>query len=541
MRDISESRSKWGDRWFDFHRLIQVLSVIVRALWDAERSRGERGSGAWAASLRIIFERLGLTYLKLGQYLALRMDLFPEQVRTELEHLFENVQPVEFDRVRTQVECELGAPLEQYFPDFDPLPIASASIAQVHLARTASGRRVAVKVQRPNIERVFESDIRLMRRFARLADMLKIAGIISITEAVEQFAVWTRRELDFVMEGGTAERLCAGANGKVVIPKIHWGLTSRRVLTMDFIEGVSLAEVSAALGRGDVLWLRKQLPGVDLGRAFSNLAQICLRQIFVERFFHGDPHPGNILITPEGRTALVDFGIVGELTVRERDLLSSYLSNLIVGRPEESFQSYSQLFTFGAESDYRGFRNDLICMMREWYALASNPDAPAEERLAAKFADRNVAVSRAHHVLMNMDLLLFWRVFIVLDAVAARLSARLNLMVELGRFFSSRGSEALTNVESWVPDCHRAVESASRLAVTLSRLAPGLRPGLEIRAWIDPGDDEDHNANRHTVSIAMFISGVSASIAVGAYSPSAVWVLVAAWCAASIWYLWKRT
>src|SRR4051794_4394509 len=133
MPDASESRSKWANRWFDIRRLAHVLSVVTRSLWAARRGRGtSRRPGAWPISLRILFERLGLTYLKVGQYLALRLDLFPEEVRQDLEHLFENVQPVGFERIRAQLESELGAPLEENFAEFVQHPIAAASIAQVH-------------------------------------------------------------------------------------------------------------------------------------------------------------------------------------------------------------------------------------------------------------------------------------------------------------------------------------------------------------------------------------------------------------------------
>src|SRR5580704_5055116 len=188
MPDSPEFRSKWANRWFDVRRLTFTIIVVLRSVLTAWRERGpDRHPGGWPISLRVLFERLGLTYLKMGQYLALRLDLLPPEVRRDLEQLFENVQPVEFERIRKLIEDEFGEPLEESFPKFVQNPIAAASIAQVHLATTASGIRVAVKIQRPDIERTFDSDVRLMRRFARIGDIFALAGTISLSDAVEQF------------------------------------------------------------------------------------------------------------------------------------------------------------------------------------------------------------------------------------------------------------------------------------------------------------------------------------------------------------------
>ncbi|MFZ0304452.1 MAG: AarF/ABC1/UbiB kinase family protein [Terracidiphilus sp.] len=448
----------------------------------------------------------------MGQYLALRLDLLPPEVRKDLEQLFENVRPVEFERIRKFIEEELGSPLGARFREFLGAPMASASIAQVHLAVTTSGTRVAVKVQRPDILKAFTADVKFLLSVARVADFFSLAGTISLTEAVQQFAAWTGRELDFVEEGCTAERLRANSDGVAVIPRIHWDLTTPRVLTLDYIEGTSLGEVISAAEREDTDWLRTRLPGVDLADAFHDLAQTCLRQIFIDGFFHGDPHPGNILITRAGQVAFVDYGIFGELTVRERQLLREYLANLLLGRVEESFQSYSQLFSFHSDSDYQGFRRGIIRVLREWYALASNPAVPYQERLAGKFSDRISAVVRSHRVGMNMDLLLFWRTFIVLDAVASHLSSRVDLNAEMIAFFSKTETEGLMS-----PTAIRAAKQTARIIVSRppwqTRLIDLPQSGYLFPVRIEASSRDERWARRITGGISLALVALSASLA----------------------------
>jgi predicted unusual protein kinase regulating ubiquinone biosynthesis (AarF/ABC1/UbiB family) len=538
-RNPGQETGRWADAWFDLRRYLFVAQVFLETAVRAWRNRAAaRRRGEWPVSLREVFERLGLTYLKVGQYLALRLDLLPMEVRNDLEQLFENVRPVEFERIRIFVEQELGASLATCFQEFDADPIAAASIAQVHLAVTASGDKVAVKVQRPDIYRTFSADVKLMLGLARTADFFSLAGPISLTEAVQQFAAWTARELDFIQEGSTAEHMRANSAGIEVIPRIHWDLTSGKVLTLDFIEGISLGNVISTLERENGEGLGERLPGVDLTQAFHDLAQTCLRQIFVDGFFHGDPHPGNILITREGRVAFVDYGIFGELTARQRRLLREYLANLLLGRAEESFQSYSQLFTYYDDSDYQGFRRNIIRVMREWYALATDPAVPYEERLAGKFSDRISAVVRAYRVGMKMDLLLFWRVFIVLDAVAAQLSSRVDLNAEMVAFFRRTETEALMDETVF-----KEIEQTVRVLITSqpwpAALAAMTDPSSRLPAWIEAPDADEQNEHRTAGWLGLALAGMSASFAIFRLLPSAMFLVLLLWAAVFVILLRK--
>ena len=311
------------DALLDLRRAGTLLRVAIK-YGLAPRLRNGRGGAAQAEAandpgvrLRLALEALGMTYLKLGQYLAMRQDLISADLSRELQKLFERVTPASFEDVRGMVEAELGGPIEQFYREFRREPIAAASVAQVHEAQLLNGQRVAVKVQRPDVRRIFYADIRNLRRFAALIDASGLTGTVPIQGLVDEFAAWTERELDFALEGATADRLRANALPFEYSPLVYWELTTPRVLTMELIEALSVAEIARLFEAGGEAAIRARLPNLDLRLALKHFATACLHQIFDKRFFHGDPHPGNIMIRDDNTVVFVDFGIFGELSSYE--------------------------------------------------------------------------------------------------------------------------------------------------------------------------------------------------------------------------------
>src|SRR5688572_3491262 len=305
------------DALLDLRRALALLRVVARLLLPA-LVLGHRGRTSEAGvRLRLALEQLGVTYLKLGQFLAIRFDIVPPAIGRELERLFDRVSPIGYDQVREALAAELGGSPEALFLEIDPEPLASASIAQVHQARLQDGRRVAIKVQRPDIERIVRADLRNMRRIGALVDALGLLGGLSARETVQELAIWTLRELDFLTEADAADRLRQHVGPFEQIPEIYRHLSTPRVLTMELVEGLSLSVVSRLYDAGGEVAVQGQLPGVDLSLALHRLFEGYLHQLFVTGFFHGDPHPGNIIIREDSTVAYVDFGIFGELTPHE--------------------------------------------------------------------------------------------------------------------------------------------------------------------------------------------------------------------------------
>ena len=342
-------------------RLLNVLRVALKYLGGLlfRRLLGlEVSSDTVGFRLRLALEDLGLTYVKLGQYLSTRFDMLPVEVCRELNRLLEEVPPSPFSQVRTLIEEQLRAPLHACFSQFSEQCVASASVAQVYRAYTLAGERVAVKVQRPGIAEVFAADVRSLRYVAGVADAAGLLGALSMREIVDTFAAWTAKELDFRLEGRSTDRLRANARNGEIIPRVYWDLTSARVLTLEFLDGVSIARVMLLLEQGRDREIQLLLPQLDLRGVAHRLASACLHQFFVTGFFHGDPHPGNILIRQDNSVAFLDFGIFGELTEYHRRMLEGHIGNIATGNIELSFRYYSALITPTAEADMRRFSEE---------------------------------------------------------------------------------------------------------------------------------------------------------------------------------------
>jgi ubiquinone biosynthesis protein len=312
-----------------------LLALIVQAVWLALRST-LAGRGPFPSHSDALIERQcrfarrfvrvatrhrgGL--IKLGQVASLRVDLLPERVSDELARLQDRVAPHAFAEIAAQVERELASPLSEVFPSFSAEPLAAASLGQVHRARASDGRDVAVKVLYPGIERSVAVDLTM----AKLA--LWVFDFVSVTDLMQvhhQLRASILGEMDYLREGRAAEEI--GRNlardpelaARVRVPRIEWDLTTQRVLTMEYVEGVKINDASALAALG-----------VEVDDLVRWVARAFLQMIFRDGFFHCDPHPGNLLVDDAGRIAIVDFGmnqrIAPELVAAmRRNMLASVL------------------------------------------------------------------------------------------------------------------------------------------------------------------------------------------------------------------------
>lgn len=269
-------------------------------------SRGER--------IRKVLEELGPTFVKVGQLLSTRPDMVPEDIVRELEKLQDQVPPFPFDQATDTIEKELGQPADQIFSRIDPEVLAAASIGQVHRAALDNGEEVVVKVQRPGIRGMIETDLEVLADLALLADRRSAWGkIYRFSEAVEEFARTMRAELDYTIEGRNADRLARNFENDpgVVIPTVHWDFTTRRVLTMQYLPGIKISDLGA-LDR----------EGFNHTAVADRLAKAVFKQVLEDGFFHADPHPGNIAVIRGPRIIFYDFGMVGRLTTAMKEQLA---------------------------------------------------------------------------------------------------------------------------------------------------------------------------------------------------------------------------
>jgi ubiquinone biosynthesis protein len=286
--------------FFQRHRLTDVLPWTERPTLD-ELAPSQRG-----AHLRQMLDELGPTFVKFGQLLSMRPDVLPPDVIAELRGLQDDVRPFPFEEVELAIRNELGLSVEQLFLDFDPVPIAAASIGQVHGATLPNGDRVAVKVQRPGAPRQIEADLALLYQAAKLVkERVRALDFVDARGLVDEFARSIRQELDYRLEARNADTFRRNFAGHphVRIPKVYRRYSGTRVLTLEFLDGVQLADVDPVT-----------TPLEERRRLAYLLAEAWLTMVFRHGFFHADPHPANVLVLGPDLIGLVDFGQVGKLT-----------------------------------------------------------------------------------------------------------------------------------------------------------------------------------------------------------------------------------
>jgi predicted unusual protein kinase regulating ubiquinone biosynthesis (AarF/ABC1/UbiB family) len=316
-----------------FWRIFETLRSFTMASWQERKSESlskEARSAHRRKRARHLTQTLidlGPTFIKLGQFFSVRRDFLPAELSEELALLQDRVPPFSSEQVRQTVRSELGYFPEDIFLSFDLEPIASASIGQVHKATLTDGRIVAVKIQRPNLAAILYQDLGCMRWFAKFSKLLHLEGDWdSWLELSDEFGKTLFEEIDYIKEGRNADRIrfALRDHSEIVIPRVMWKHTSRRVITLEFIDGTKIDKIRD---------LSKA--GYNLEKIGKQLIACYMDQVLSHGFFHADPHAGNLAVTSEGRIVIYDFGMVGEISNSQREALLGCISDVVNKNPAE--------------------------------------------------------------------------------------------------------------------------------------------------------------------------------------------------------------
>ena len=306
---------------------LNVPTVFYWPLKLLESKNNHLGLGERMANAAV---SAGPTFIKFGQALSTRTDLLGPEITAEIAHLRDRLPPFSSAKAKKTIEKELGSSIKDLFSSFDDIPIAAASIAQVHFAITSAGEEVAVKVLRPNIEKAFSRDLELLRWLARLAVRLRPAWKrLRLADGVEVFAEMVRMEMDLRLEGAAASELRENFENdpSYHVPKVFWQYTGKRVLTTSRVSGIPIDKMTASENHS-----------YTPDQVLESASRATFHQIFRDGFFHGDPHPGNIMVEQDGTISVVDFGIMGRLDVQSRLYIAETLLCIFTREYERAAQ-----------------------------------------------------------------------------------------------------------------------------------------------------------------------------------------------------------
>ncbi len=404
------------------------------------------------SGFRTLLQRLGPTFIKIGQFLALRPDIVPQEYCNELMRLLDRVDPFSWQEAKAILSKELGRDPADIFNYVNPRPIGAGSLAQSHQARLKDGKEVIIKIQRPDIRRKILRDLRRARLFAHLLEVSKTSIVISPKQVVQEVSEWLMEEINFVheLENVSSLRKLAKDSPSEIIPRPYPDFCTSKVLTIEYLHGIPMSELLLAL-QSDNYEERERVTKlrVDTKKLARNLLNACLTQIFRYQFFHADLHPGNLFVFPDNKIGFVDFGLCCELdtTVRERQM--RYLTAIYSGKTESIFKSVMEILIPGEETDVEAFRRDFftetsVWMKRRSYNEREGIRKDVDQSPTAQWLIQVMRVARKHKLQVPSGILSMYRTLLTAETVANQLNTSLDLG-SVGRsfFINLQADEAL--------------------------------------------------------------------------------------------------
>src|SRR5680860_165055 len=409
-RDVAKVLTRHGFGFFvEEMGLSHMLSLPKRLFTNTE----EIDALTFGEHIRQVIEELGPTYVKIGQIASTRADIIPEEILKELEKLQDNVPPFSFEKVTRIIEEELG-PLEEVFSWIDEEVIAAASIGQVHRAQLRTGELVAVKVQRPLIKAMIETDLEILLDLTTLAEhRMERMERFQLRDVVEEFAKSLRNELDYLIEARNSEKIAKQfkKDSTIHIPVIYWDYSTRTVLTMEFVEGLKLNKFEEI-----------ERKGYDRKVIAEQLVRAVFHQVLIEGFFHADPHPGNIFLLQGSVISFIDFGMVGRLSLEMKQNLASLVIGMMRKNTESMLKAILRIGIVPDEVNLPLLTNEMD-ELREKYM-----DVPMSSISLGEAISDLFKVALHHRIRIPSDFTLLAKCLLTLEGIVEKLDPQLSIM-----------------------------------------------------------------------------------------------------------------
>ncbi|WP_432662955.1 AarF/UbiB family protein [Wukongibacter baidiensis] len=373
---------------------------------DKQLSIGER--------LRLVLEELGPTFIKLGQIMSTRSDMLSEDIIIELEKLHDSAPPFPFDDAKVCIEYELGENLEDIFVEFNKEPLGVASIGQVHLAKLKDGQQVVVKVQRPSIEKKIEEDMNILKDLAWFMDTrTKYGKLYEFRTMVKEFQSVLREELDYRIEGENTEifKENLSKDKQIIIPSVYWDYTTRGVLTLEYMGGISLSKIEEL-----------KVENMDREAIAKTISKSIFEQILRDGFYHGDPHPGNIKVLPQNKIVLLDFGMVGKLKEERRKQFLKILLGVVFRNSRLIVDAFVGLDVITKRSDVKKLQREIDNLIDEYIEL------PLNEIKLAEIFNKIFDLALKYKIKMPKEFTMLVKALATVEGVVEKLSPELNML-----------------------------------------------------------------------------------------------------------------
>ena len=508
----------------DFGRLREIAGVLIRYGWGDIVKRLGLGNLVERAGhvlhpkqaeeimhlppevrVRLAMQDLGPTFVKLGQVLATRPDIFPPQWIAEFSKLQDEVPPEPFDDLLPELEKSLGCSPFEVFRDLQTEAIAGASIAQVHLAKLQDGTPVVLKIRRPNIRASIDADLRLLSHLVHMLESeIPESRRFQPGKIVAQFAKSLRRELDLEMEGRNTDRFAHNFadDASVVFAKIHWEHTSESLLVMERIDGIPGNDLESAV-----------LSGLDTQKLAKIGADAVLKMVLIDGFFHADPHPGNVFYLPGDRIAIIDCGMVGRLSFERREQIADLLAAL-VARDIDQLRDILISWAGDAPVDDAKLAADVD-------ELVFNYDTASLKQVRfGVLLNELVTIMRENHLVVPPDLTMLFKALITLEGLGRQLDPDFQIVRHLTPFVKrvivNRYMPGTLARKGW-RNVSNVIDLAAALPRDLSRMLREARRGrlkidLDLKRLDHFGHQLDHSANRLTLGLIISALIIGSSI-----------------------------